>query len=163
MSQIETQQDSIKRQCRPPLPVLSSPMTGSVPPSLSSLSAEPDQASEGENGKLSPAEQEIERKLLLLGIPPHVKGFWYIREAVKMLLEREDKIFGVTKILYPDIARLHDTTSTRVERAIRHAIELSWSRDELANCCIFAGRKTKPSNAEFLALLSRSISLNMLP
>ena len=160
MSQIETPSESISRQNRPQLPALSGPVSmGSYTPEAGETH---EFSSRGHSNDLSSIEQEIERRLLHIGIPPHVKGFPYIREAVKMLLECEEKIFGITKILYPDIARLHDTTSTRVERAIRHAIELSWSRNGASAKYLFAGRQDKPSNAEFLAYVSRSISLNML-
>ncbi|MBS7402288.1 MAG: sporulation initiation factor Spo0A C-terminal domain-containing protein [Oscillospiraceae bacterium] len=118
----------------------------------------PPKPDEGGSGYI---ECKIERKLLDLGIPPHVKGFLYIREAVKMLLENEGKIFGITKILYPDIAKLHNTTSTRVERAIRHSIELSWSRGADISKIFGSGMGNKPSNAEFLAFLSRTISLEL--
>lgn len=114
------------------------------------------------NGSVSDKQfRQVERKLLELGIPPHIKGFSYIREAVIILMDNEEKIFGITKVLYPDIAKLYGTTSTRVERAIRHAIELSWTRQGLKGGQLFAAWESKPSNAEFLAFLSRSISLEI--
>ncbi len=102
---------------------------------------------------------EVEKLIIELGIPPHIKGFLYIREAILMLFEDEVKIYGVTKVLYPEIAREYGTTGVRVERAIRHAIDVSWSKE--GNTPIksfFPNHMKKPSNTEFLAFLFRSIA-----
>lgn len=162
MSQIEPLSEHLSRHSLAQLPILSSTIPVSdYLPEVRIMDGMP--SSPADQKMQHEALDEIERNLLKIGIPPHIKGFPYIRDAVAMLLESEEKIFGITKVLYPDIARLHDTTSTRVERAIRHAIELIWSRRESGVINVFAGRKAKPSNAEFLAYVSRSIMLNMLP
>lgn len=102
---------------------------------------------------------EVERLIIDLGIPPHIKGFLYIREAILMLFEDEVKIYGVTKVLYPEIAREYGTTGVRVERAIRHAIDVSWNKEGLTPIKeFFPNHMKKPSNTEFLAFLFRSIA-----
>ncbi len=162
MSQTENQQrPTIGKQPRSQLPQQNgSIFSGFSPANYPNL--EHDQNSFDLYGAVSDSQyRQVERRLLELGIPPHIKGFSYIREAVKMLMDSEEKIFGITKVLYPDIARLYGTTSTRVERAIRHAIELSWTRHYSNGGQLFASWESKPSNAEFLAFLSRSISLEI--
>ncbi|NLV87141.1 MAG: hypothetical protein GX025_08000 [Clostridiales bacterium] len=102
---------------------------------------------------------EVEKLIIELGVPPHIKGFLYIRDAILMLFEDEMKIHGVTKIMYPEIAKEYGTTGVRVERAIRHAIDLSWSRSELGSLRgLFPYHDRKPSNTEFLAFLSHTIA-----
>ena len=102
---------------------------------------------------------QVEKFIIELGIPPHIKGFLYIRDAILMLFEDEVKIHGVTKIMYPEIAKEYGTTGVRVERAIRHAIDLSWSRPGLNPVKeFFPYHDRKPSNTEFLAFLSHSIA-----
>ena len=99
-----------------------------------------------------------------LGVPAHIKGYQYLREAIMMSVEDMDMLNSITKILYPSIAKKFETTPSRVERAIRHAIEVAWSRgkmetlDALFGYTINTG-KGKPTNSEFIALIADKIRL----
>ena len=99
-----------------------------------------------------------------LGIPAHIKGYQYLRDAITMVVKDQEMMGSVTKILYPAIAKKNQTTASRVERAIRHAIEVAWGRgkmetiDELFGYTISTG-KGKPTNSEFIALISDKIFL----
>lgn len=99
-----------------------------------------------------------------IGVPAHIKGYQYLREAIIMSVEDNQMLSSITKILYPTIAKRFDTTPSRVERAIRHAIEVAWSRgkmetlDGLFGYTINTG-KGKPTNSEFIALISDRIRL----
>lgn len=159
MSQTETQlESSTVKHSWSQLQNMREPVFGGVPTHMPQTGSIP---SYSDANASNPIVRRIERRLLELDIPPHIRGFSYILEAVKMLLENEEKIYGVTKILYPDVAKLFDTTSTRVERAIRHAIEISWSREGSLAKAMFPTREGKPTNAEFLAFLSRVISMEL--
>lgn len=99
-----------------------------------------------------------------IGVPAHIKGYQYLREAIIMSVEDTQMLSSITKVLYPTIAKRFDTTSSRVERAIRHAIEVAWRRgkmetlDGLFGYTINTG-KGKPTNSEFIALISDRIRL----
>lgn len=99
-----------------------------------------------------------------IGIPAHIKGYHYLRDGIIMAVEDMDVLNAITKILYPTIAKRHQTTSSRVERAIRHAIEVAWSRgkldtlDDLFGYTVSNG-KGKPTNSEFIALIADTIRL----
>ena len=99
-----------------------------------------------------------------IGVPAHIKGYQYLRDAIMMSVEDMEMLNSITKILYPTIAKKYQTTSSRVERAIRHAIEVAWSRgkmdtiDELFGYTINTG-KGKPTNSEFIALIADKIRL----
>ena len=99
-----------------------------------------------------------------IGVPAHIKGYQYLREAIIMSVTDMDMLNAITKILYPGIAKKYQTTPSRVERAIRHAIEVAWSRgkmdtiDELFGYTIHNG-KGKPTNSEFIALIADKIRL----
>ena len=99
-----------------------------------------------------------------IGIPAHIKGYHYLRDSIMMSIEENDMLSAVTKILYPTVAKKHQTTSSRVERAIRHAIEVAWSRgkldtlEELFGYTVSTG-KGKPTNSEFIALVADTIRL----
>ena len=101
-----------------------------------------------------------------VGIPAHIKGYVYIRDAISLCIKDNQFINSITKMLYPTIAKTHSTTSSRVERAIRHAIEVAWGRghEEVLND-IFGytidTNKGKPTNGEFIALISDNIRLKM--
>ncbi|MBQ7047140.1 MAG: sporulation transcription factor Spo0A [Oscillospiraceae bacterium] len=99
-----------------------------------------------------------------LGVPAHIKGYHYLREAILSSLERKELLESVTKELYPSVAQKFDTTSSRVERAIRHAIEIAWDRGNLDTLNSFFGYtvntcKGKPTNSEFIALITDKIRL----
>ena len=99
-----------------------------------------------------------------IGVPAHIKGYQFLRDAILMTMENQDYINSVTKRLYPEIAKKNYTSSSRVERAIRHAIEVAWSRgkmetlDSLFGYTINTG-KGKPTNSEFIALIADKIRL----
>lgn len=109
-------------------------------------------------------EQDVTDMIHEIGVPAHIKGYQYLREAIIMSVEDPTMISSITKILYPTIAKRFQTTPSRVERAIRHAIEVAWSRgrmetlDALFGYTINTG-KGKPTNSEFIALISDKIRL----
>ena len=99
-----------------------------------------------------------------LGIPSHIKGYQYIREGIMILYEKPEVIGGITKELYPDIANKFDTTVSRVERAIRHAIEVSWNRGDWDLMEEIFGHsvdidKAKPTNSEFIVTVADKLRL----
>lgn len=100
-----------------------------------------------------------------LGVPAHIKGYQYLRDGIMMVVNDMDMINSITKVLYPTIAKKNATTSSRVERAIRHAIEVAWNRGnmdmvyELFGYTINTG-KGKPTNSEFIAMISDKIRLD---
>ncbi len=101
-----------------------------------------------------------------VGVPAHIKGYQYVREAIMITVEDMDVINSVTKVLYPEVAKRYHTTSSRVERAIRHAIEVAWDRGDLETLQKFFGytvsnAKGKPTNSEFIAMISDRIRLKM--
>lgn len=110
-------------------------------------------------------EMDITKMLHELGIPAHIKGYQYLRDAISMVVRDREMMEAVTKILYPEIAKKNYTSSSRVERAIRHAIEVAWGRgsleviDELFGYTISTG-KGKPTNSEFIALIADKICLD---
>ena len=99
-----------------------------------------------------------------IGVPAHIKGYQYLRDSIIMSVNNMDILNSITKQLYPTIAKMHETTPSRVERAIRHAIEVAWNRgkmdtiNELFGYSIQAG-KGKPTNSEFIALIADKIRL----
>lgn len=109
-------------------------------------------------------EKEVTEMIHEIGVPAHIKGYQYLREAIMMSVEDAEMLSSITKILYPTIAKKYQTTSSRVERAIRHAIEVAWSRgkmetlDSLFGYTISVG-KGKPTNSEFIALIADKIRL----
>ncbi|HHU30701.1 MAG TPA: sporulation transcription factor Spo0A [Firmicutes bacterium] len=129
---------------------------GAVPaPSVSSLSRVT---------KKSSLEADVTGIIHEIGIPAHIKGYHYLREAIMMVVEDVDLLGSVTKILYPRIAEKFDTTSSRVERAIRHAIEVAWSRNNIDTIKKFFGytvntERGKPTNSEFIALVADRLRL----
>lgn len=109
-------------------------------------------------------EAEVTNMIHEIGVPAHIKGYQYLREAIIMSVEDTTVLSSITKILYPGIAKRYNTTPSRVERAIRHAIEVAWSRgkmetlDGLFGYTINTG-KGKPTNSEFIALIADKIRL----
>ena len=109
-------------------------------------------------------DERITNVFLTIGIPAHIKGYQFLREAVKMVLDSPDMINRITKELYPGIARKFNTSSSKVERAIRHAIEVAWGRGRIDvlnqvfghNVCSL---DSKPTNGEFIALVSDKLAL----
>lgn len=100
-----------------------------------------------------------------IGVPAHIKGYQYLREAIMMSVEDIEMLNSITKILYPSIAKKFQTTPSRVERAIRHAIEVAWSRGKMETLDALFGYtinigKGKPTNSEFIALIADKIRLH---
>ena len=101
-----------------------------------------------------------------IGVPAHIKGYQYLRTAIVMCVEDMEMLSSITKLLYPTIAKKYKTTSSRVERAIRHAIEVAWSRGRMDTIDSMFGYtvnygKGKPTNSEFIALITDKIRLGM--
>ena len=99
-----------------------------------------------------------------IGVPAHIKGYQYLREAIILTINDMDVINAVTKVLYPEVARRYGTTPSRVERAIRHAIEVAWDRGDIEVLQRFFGYtvsnvKGKPTNSEFIAMIADHLSL----
>ena len=99
-----------------------------------------------------------------IGVPAHIKGYQYLREAIILTINNMDMINAVTKVLYPEVAKKFSTTPSHVERAIRHAIEVAWDRGDIEVLQKFFGYtvsniKGKPTNSEFIAMISDNLSL----
>lgn len=117
------------------------------------------------NSRRIPLEEEVTEILHQIGIPAHIKGYLYLRDAILMVVEDIDLLGSVTKILYPAIAERFNTTPSRVERAVRHAIEVAWSRNNIDIIKKFFGytirtEKGKPTNSEFIAMMADRMRLN---
>ena len=109
-------------------------------------------------------EERITNIFLTVGIPAHIKGYQFLREAIKMAVDKPEIINSITKELYPNIATKFNTTASKVERAIRHAIEVAWNRGKIENINSVFGLKVyssneKPTNGEFIALVSDKMLL----
>ena len=109
-------------------------------------------------------DERVTNLFISICIPAHIKGYGYLREAVKMVMENHDLINRITKELYPGIARRFSTTPSKVERAMRHAIEVAWSRGRLDSVNRIYGYKVfsaedKPTNGEFIALIADKLSM----
>ncbi|MCI8388422.1 MAG: sporulation transcription factor Spo0A [Clostridiales bacterium] len=114
-----------------------------------------------------PLEAQISRILHNIGIPAHIKGYTYLRTAIIMTVEDPDIINFVTKSLYPSVAKKYSTTTSRVERAIRHAIEVAWDRGDLETLNGYFGytisrQRGKPTNSEFIAMIADKLRLGVL-
>lgn len=112
------------------------------------------------------AEIEVTNVMRNIGIPAHVKGYQYLRDAIMCVMRDNEALVGVTKQLYPDIAKKYNTTATRVERSIRHAIEMAWDRGKIDNLQGVFGYtisedRGKPTNSEFIALVADKLRLEM--
>ncbi len=99
-----------------------------------------------------------------IGVPAHIKGYLYLREAISMVYHDIELLGSITKVLYPDIAKKFNTTASRVERAIRHAIEVAWSRGNIDSISSLFGytvsmTKAKPTNSEFIAMVADKLRL----
>ena len=101
-----------------------------------------------------------------IGVPAHIKGYHYLREAIILSVKNSEIINSVTKLLYPTVAKHHGTTSSRVERAIRHAIEVAWDRGDIDVLNSYFGYtiqndRGKPTNSEFIAMISDKLRLRL--
>ena len=128
----------------------------------------------GENLRIAPTRQSDKRSIESMvtgiiheiGVPAHIKGYQYLREAIIIAVNDMDVINAITKVLYPQVAKTFQTTPSRVERAIRHAIEVAWDRGDLDTLQRFFGytvsnTKGKPTNSEFIALIADKLQLQL--
>jgi len=111
-------------------------------------------------------EKEITNIMHDIGVPAHIRGHQYLREAIVMSIYNQEMLGGVTKTLYPKVAQMYETTPSRVERAIRHAIEVAWGRGRLDTLQSVFGytinvTKGKPTNSEFIAMIADKMRLEM--
>ena len=109
-------------------------------------------------------EAQITKIIHQIGVPAHIRGFLYLREAIRMVYYNIEILSSITKSLYPEVARKFNSTASRVERAIRHAIEIAWIRGNIdAISDIFSYtisyNKSKPTNSEFVAMISDRLRL----
>ena len=117
-----------------------------------------------ERGAYENLENDVTDIIHEVGVPAHIKGYQYLRDAIIMVIREPEMLNSITKILYPTIAKRNQTTPSRVERAIRHAIEVAWSRgnmdiiNSLFSYTVSTG-KGKPTNSEFIALIADKIRL----
>ncbi len=101
-----------------------------------------------------------------IGVPAHIKGYQYLRTAIKLCVNDSEMLASVTKLLYPTVAKQYETTSSRVERAIRHAIEVAWDRGDVDVLSSYFGytiqsQRGKPTNSEFIAMIADKLKLSM--
>ena len=109
-------------------------------------------------------ETQVTRIIHQIGVPAHIKGYQYLRTAILMTISDSDIINSVTKILYPSVAKKYQTTTSRVERAIRHAIEVAWDRGDVDTLNSYFGytiqnSRGKPTNSEFIAMIADDLRL----
>ena len=109
-------------------------------------------------------ESQVTKIIHQIGVPAHIKGYQYLRTAIIMTINDNEVINSVTKVLYPSVAKQYGTTSSRVERAIRHAIEVAWDRGDLDVLNSFFGytvqnSRGKPTNSEFIAMIADNLRL----
>ena len=109
-------------------------------------------------------EEKITNIFITVGIPAHIKGYQFLREAIKMAVRDPQVINSITKKLYPSIAEVYETSASKVERAIRHAIEVAWNKGKIENINDVFGLKVydtheKPTNGEFIALVADKMLL----
>ena len=125
-----------------------------------------------ENANAGAAKPEVNIETMVtsviheIGVPAHIKGYQYLREAIMIAVKDMDVINAITKVLYPQVAKTFSTTPSRVERAIRHAIEVAWDRGDLETLQSFFGytvsnTKGKPTNSEFIALIADKLQLQI--
>ena len=109
-------------------------------------------------------ETQVTKIIHQIGVPAHIKGYQYLRTAILMTVKDSDIINSVTKILYPSVAKQYQTTTSRVERAIRHAIEVAWDRGDVDTLNSYFGytiqnNRGKPTNSEFIAMIADNLRL----
>ena len=109
-------------------------------------------------------EAQVTKIIHQIGVPAHIKGYQYLRCAILMAIDDEEVINSVTKVLYPSVAKKYQTTTSRVERAIRHAIEVAWDRGDIDTLNSYFGytiqnSRGKPTNSEFIAMIADNLRL----
>ncbi len=123
-----------------------------------------DVAQAGAEGEAPDIEAQVTRIIHQIGVPAHIKGYQYLRTAILLTVKDSDIINSVTKILYPSVAKKYQTTTSRVERAIRHAIEVAWDRGDVDTLNSYFGytiqnNRGKPTNSEFIAMIADNLRL----
>ena len=182
---LETLDELAKLENRPPVLVLSSYMKGSIVDAAAAKGADfymtkpcrlPSvcerlrqlmfQGSAEPERDTGPAlETQVTAIIHEIGVPAHIKGYQYLRDAIVIAVNDMDVINAVTKVLYPEVAKRFNTTASRVERAVRHAIEVAWDRGDLETLQKYFGytvsnTKGKPTNSEFIAMIADRIRLS---
>ena len=119
---------------------------------------------EAEAEKAPDMEAQVTKIIHQIGVPAHIKGYQYLRTAILLTVKDSDIINSVTKILYPSVAKQYQTTTSRVERAIRHAIEVAWDRGDVDTLNSYFGytiqnNRGKPTNSEFIAMIADNLRL----
>ena len=119
---------------------------------------------ESQNRRVQTLDERLGSLFLTIGIPAHIKGYQFLRQAVKMVVEDPDRINRITKELYPGITRHFGTSASKVERAIRHAIEVAWNRGRIETLntafgCKVCTPEDKPTNGEFIAMIADKLSM----
>jgi two-component system response regulator (stage 0 sporulation protein A) len=109
-------------------------------------------------------ETQVTKIIHQIGVPAHIKGYQYLRTAILLTIQDSDIINSVTKVLYPSVAKKYATTTSRVERAIRHAIEVAWDRGDVDTLNSYFGytiqnNRGKPTNSEFIAMIADNLRL----
>jgi two-component system response regulator (stage 0 sporulation protein A) len=123
-----------------------------------------DVAGASADGESPDIEAQVTRIIHQIGVPAHIKGYQYLRTAILLTVKDSDIINSVTKILYPSVAKKYQTTTSRVERAIRHAIEVAWDRGDVDTLNSYFGytiqnNRGKPTNSEFIAMIADNLRL----
>ena len=118
----------------------------------------------GDGEHASDLESQVTKIIHQIGVPAHIKGYQYLRSAILMTIDDSDVINSVTKVLYPTVAKKYQTTTSRVERAIRHAIEVAWDRGDVDTLNAYFGytiqnSRGKPTNSEFIAMIADNLRL----
>ncbi len=121
-------------------------------------------SAQAEAGDTPDIETQVTKIIHQIGVPAHIKGYQYLRTAILLTIQDSDIINSVTKVLYPSVAKKYQTTTSRVERAIRHAIEVAWDRGDVDTLNSYFGytiqnNRGKPTNSEFIAMIADNLRL----
>ena len=128
------------------------------------LSTRGKSSAQSEESNTPDIETQVTKIIHQIGVPAHIKGYQYLRTAILMTIQDSDIINSVTKVLYPSVAKKYQTTTSRVERAIRHAIEVAWDRGDVDTLNSYFGytiqnNRGKPTNSEFIAMIADNLRL----
>ena len=131
---------------------------------ISSLSRKSERENAADISSGAAMEAQVTKIIHQIGVPAHIKGYQYLRSAILMTINDSDIINSVTKVLYPAVAKKYQTTTSRVERAIRHAIEVAWDRGDVDTLNSYFGytiqnSRGKPTNSEFIAMIADNLRL----
>ena len=137
-------------------------VTARIEPSYNATTVAGDES--GSQEKTPDIETQVTKIIHQIGVPAHIKGYQYLRTAILMTVRDSDIINSVTKVLYPSVAKKYATTTSRVERAIRHAIEVAWDRGDVDTLNSYFGytvqtNRGKPTNSEFIAMIADNLRL----